>query len=431
MEALQMSVSNEKNKKEMKNLFLYSTGKTISIFGTAIYNFALGLYVLKQTGSALSFAVTLILGIIPMVIINPFAGVIADKINKKTLVICMDLLSGILLVSVYILCMKYELNLLIIYVTTFLLTVFTTFFGIGLEAAKPNIVSEKMLMNINSISKIIDSISLIMGPMLGGIVFAIFDMRTFIIINGVSFLFSGLSMMFIHFKLFNHQLNEDHLIGKIHLIRDMKDGFNYIFERKSIKSMFMLLILINFFLGFAVTVPLPYMINTVLKFGAKEFGIIQGAFPLGMIIGALLVKKITERISYSILLKYISIALSILMILLGVPVMLKSLQLNSIVFTCYFITVLFLFGLFIALIDIPLAYFMQKEIPDEYRGRVLSIGISIAKIMLPIAMISSGALLNILPSYVMPIAGGVLFLLLNMRLANKVNFELISKNISI
>ncbi|WP_026593060.1 MFS transporter [Bacillus sp. UNC437CL72CviS29] len=431
MEALQMSVSNEKNKKEMKNLFLYSTGKTISIFGTAIYNFALGLYVLKQTGSALSFAVTLILGIIPMVIINPFAGVIADKINKKTLVICMDLLSGILLVSVYILCMKYELNLLIIYVTTFLLTVFTTFFGIGLEAAKPNIVSEKMLMNINSISKIIDSISLIMGPMLGGIVFAIFDMRTFIIINGVSFLFSGLSMMFIHFKLFNHQLNEDHLIGKIHLIRDMKDGFNYIFERKSIKSMFMLLILINFFLGFAVTVPLPYMINTVLKFGAKEFGIIQGAFPLGMIIGALLVKKITERISYSILLKYISIALSILMILLGVPVMLKSLQLNSIVFTCYFITVLFLFGLFIALIDIPLAYFMQKEIPDEYRGRVLSIGISIAKIMLPIAMISSGALLNILPSYVMPIAGGVLFLLLNMRLANKVNFELTSKNISI
>ncbi|ENQ3105269.1 Major Facilitator Superfamily protein [Bacillus sp. 491mf] len=431
MEALQMSVSNEKNKKEMKNLFLYSTGKTVSIFGTAIYNFALGLYVLKQTGSALSFAVTLILGIIPMVIINPFAGVIVDKVNKKTLVVCMDLLSGILLVSVYILCMKYELNLLIIYVTTFLLTVFTTFFGIGLEAAKPNIVSEKMLMNINSIGKIIDSISSIMGPMLGGIVFAIFDMRTFIIINGISFILSGLSMMFIHFKLFNSQSDKDHSAEKIHLIRDIKDGFNFLFERKSIKSMFMILILINFFLGFSVTVPLPYMINTVLKLGSKEFGMIQGAFPVGMILGALLVKKITERISYSILLKYISIALSILMILLGVPVMLKSLQLNSIVFTCYFIAVLFLFGLFIALIDIPLAYFMQKEIPDEYRGRVLSIGISIAKIMLPIAMISSGALLNILPSYVMPIAGGVLFFLLNVRSMNKENFELTSKNISV
>ncbi|MGG2015195.1 MFS transporter [Bacillus sp. S10(2024)] len=431
MKALQMSVSNEKNKKEMKNLFLYSTGKTVSIFGTAIYNFALGLYVLKLTGSALSFAVTLVLGTIPMIIINPFAGVIADKVNKKTLVIFMDFLSGILLVSVYILCMKYELNLLIIYATTFLLTVFTTFFGIGLEAAKPNIVSEKMLMNINSISKIIDSVSLIMGPMLGGIIFVIFDIRTFIILNGISFILSGLSMMFIHFKLFNFQTNEDHSGVKIHLISDIKDGFNFLFERKSIKSMFTILILINFFLGFAVTVPLPYMINTVLKLGSKEFGMIQGAFPMGMILGALLVKKITERISYSILLKYVSFALAICMSLLGVPVMLKSLQLNSIVYTCYFIVVLFLFGLFIALIDIPLAYFMQKEIPDEYRGRVLSIGISIAKIMLPIAMISSGALLNILPSYVMPVAGGMLFLLFNMRSANKLKFELTSENISI
>lgn len=430
MEALQMNISNEKSKKEIKNLVLYSTGKTVSIFGTAIYNFALGLYVLKQTGSALSFAITLILGIIPMIIINPFAGVIVDKVNKKKLVVFMDLLSGILLVSVYIFCMKYELNLLIIYATTFLLTVFTTFFGIGLEAAKPNIVSEKMLMNINSISKIIDSISSIMGPMLGGIVFAIFDMKTFIIINGISFILSGLSMMFIHFKLFNHQSNDEHSDEKIHLIRDMKEGFNYLFERKSIKSMFMILILINFFLGFAVTVPLPYMINTVLKLGSKEFGMIQGAFPVGMILGALLVKKITERISYSILVKYLSFALSIFMILLGVPVLLKSLQLNSIVYTCYFIAVMFLFGVVIALIDIPLSYFMQKEIPDEYRGRVLSIGITIAKIMLPMAMISSGSLLNILPSYVMPVAGGILFFLFNIGSSNKLNFELTSKNIS-
>ncbi|MGG0239260.1 MFS transporter [Bacillus rhizoplanae] len=430
MDALQMSISNEKRKKEIKNLFLYSTGKTVSIFGTAIYNFALGLYVLKLTGSALSFAVTLILGIIPMIIINPFAGVIADKVNKKTLVVIMDLLNGILLVSVYILCMKYELNLLIIYATTFLLTVFTTFFGIALEAAKPNIVSEKMLMNINSISKIIDSVSSILGPMLGGIVFAIFDMRTFIIINGISFILSGLSMMFIHFKLFNHQSNEDHLGGKIHLIRDIKDGCYYLFERKSIKSTFIILISINFFLGFAVTIPLPYIINTVLKLSSREFGIIQGAFPVGMILGALLVKKITERISYSILLKYLSFALSIIMIILGVPVILKSLQMNSVVYTCFYSAVMFLFGVVIALIDIPLSYFMQKEISDEYRGRVLSIVLSIVKMMLPMAMIASGVLLNLIPSYVMPVTGGMLFFLFNMRSSKKLNFELTSENIS-
>ncbi len=63
-----------------------------------------------------------------MIVMNPFAGVIADKVDKKKLVICMDLLSGCLLITVYILSSYYGLNLFIIYTTTFLMTVFTTFF---------------------------------------------------------------------------------------------------------------------------------------------------------------------------------------------------------------------------------------------------------------------------------------------------------------
>ncbi|TKI73832.1 MFS transporter, partial [Bacillus wiedmannii] len=61
--------------------------------------------------------------------------------------------------------------------------------------------------------------------------------------------------------------------------------------------------------------------------------------------------------------------------------------------------------------DIPLIYFMQNEIPDEYRGRVLSIGLSIGKMMLPIAMVLSGLLLNYIPAYTIPIVGGFLYLI--------------------
>ena len=62
-----------------------------------------------------------------MIVMNPFAGVIADKVDKKKLVVCMDVLSGCLLITVYILSSYYGLNLFIIYTTTFLMTVFTTF----------------------------------------------------------------------------------------------------------------------------------------------------------------------------------------------------------------------------------------------------------------------------------------------------------------
>ncbi|PER15165.1 MFS transporter [Bacillus cereus] len=431
MESLRLHVENKKSNQELKNICLYSIAKTISIFGSSIYSFALGLYVLQITGSALNFAITLILGTIPMIVMNPFAGVVADKVDKKKLVVCMDLLSGCLVITVYILSSNYGLNLFIIYTTTFLMTVFTTFFGIGLEAAKPNIVSKERLMSINSISKIIDSVSLILGPMLGGIVFVVFDIKIFIIINGISFILSGISILFIHFKLFDFNINEECSKRRINFIKDIKEGFSYLIEKESLKNTFRILISLNFFLGFAVTVPLPYIINTVLNLSSKQFGIIQGTFPVGMIIGAILVKKITDRFSYSYLLKKLSSMLAVFMIISGIPVLFKSFEVNDFVYVITYCVVMFFLGLIIALIDIPLIYFMQKEIPDKYRGRVLSMGLSLGKMMLPIAMALSGLLLNYIPAYTIPIVGGIVFLILNKAYSNKLNLEIHSKDYNV
>ncbi|MBJ7996084.1 MFS transporter [Bacillus mycoides] len=431
MGSLRLHIENKKRNQELRNICLYSIAKTVSISGSSIYSFALGLYVLQITGSALNFAITLILGTIPMIVMNPFAGVIADKVDKKKLVICMDLLSGCLLITVYILSSYYGLNLFIIYTTTFLMTVFTTFFGIGLEAVKPNIVSKERLMSINSISKIIDSVSLILGPMLGGIVFAVFDIKIFIIINGISFILSGISILFIHFKLFEFNINEECPKRRINFIKDIKEGFSYLIEKESLKNTFRILISLNFFLGFAVTVPLPYIINTVLNLSSKQFGIIQGTFPVGMIIGAILVKKITNRFSYSYLLKKLSSMLAVFMIISGIPVLFKSFEVNDFVYVITYCVVMFFLGLIIALIDIPLIYFMQKEIPDEYRGRVLSIGLSIGKMMQPIALALSGLLLNYIPAYTLPITGGIVFLILNKAYSNKLNLEIHSKDYSV
>ncbi|HHK5613635.1 TPA: MFS transporter [Bacillus paranthracis] len=430
MRSLRLHIENKKSNQELKNICLYSIGKTVSILGSSIYSFALGLYVLQITGSALNFAITLILGTIPMIVLNPFAGVIADKVDKKKLVVCMDLLSGCSLITVYVVSSHYGLNLFIIYTTTFLMTVFTTFFGIGLEAAKPNIVSKERLMSINSISKIIDSVSLILGPMLGGIVFSIFNIKTFIIINGISFILSGIALLFIHFRLFEYNINERNSKREVNFIKDIKEGFSYLLEKESLKNTFHILISFNFFLGFAVTVPLPYIINTVLNLGSKQFGIIQGTFPVGMIIGAIVVKKITDRFSYSYLLKKLSSMLSVFMIILGIPVLFKSFEVNDLVFVITYCFVMIFLGFIIALIDIPLIYFMQNEIPDEYRGRVLSIGISIGKMMLPIAMELSGLLLNYIPAYTIPIVGGFLYLIVIKVSSNRFILEVHSKDYS-
>ena len=83
-------------------------------------------------------------------------------------------------------------------------------------------VTKERLMRINSISKIIDSISLILGPMLGHC-FAVFDIKTFIIINGISFILSAISILFINFKLCEQNINEECSIREINFIEDIKE----------------------------------------------------------------------------------------------------------------------------------------------------------------------------------------------------------------
>jgi MFS family permease len=401
-------------KKELYNFTLFSFGKLISIFGSAIYTFAIGLFVLQNTGSGLSFATTLVLGTIPMVIVNPFAGVMADRFDKKKLVVSMDILNGVLLVSVYLLSFAYGLNLMMIYVSTFIMTAFTCIFGVSLEAAKPNIVSDRRLVSINSVSKIIDSISSILGPMVGGIVFALIDIKMFILINGISFIFSGISEMFIDFN-FNKDGSEiearnieKRAEGKISFIKDIKEGFIYIASQKNLINFIIVFIALNFCLGYGISVPLPYIINNILNLTSGQLGLIEGAFPVGLIIGAMFIKKVTDRVSFSKLLGSACIILAISMIFMGIPLVFFYDIFQDNVYVVYYSLIMMISGISISFIDIPIMIIFQKMIPEEYRGRVLSLSIMLAKVMLPVALIISGILINKIEAFILPITAGLI-----------------------
>lgn len=400
-----LSLKNLSKNKEASNVILFLVASFISLFGTSVYNFAISLFVLNLTGSGLSFATTLIMGILSNVLVNPFAGVLADRLDKKLLAIITDILNGILLISLYLLTIRFTLSLPMIYISTFILNVFSTIYGISIEAAMPNLVSEKKLISMNAITKVIESLSSILGPMIGGIVFALLDIRFFIIINGFSFAISALLHLFIDFK-FNYR-DDGKTKEKIRFFSDIIDGIAYMRDRKNILNIFGIFIILNFFIGLSINVPMPYIINNILKLNAKSFGIIEAALPVGMILGTLLIKRIMFKYSYPKIIKSASILLSACMAAIGFSVILNYKINNETVYLIYFVLIMILAGMAISSIDIPIFYILQQTIPDEFRGRVLSIGISIAKIILPVALIIAGALINLIPTYILPIIGGL------------------------
>ncbi len=213
--------------REQINLFLFLSGKFISVFGSAIYAFAVGLYLLKTTGSGLTFATNIVLYTLPMVLLNPFAGVIADRINKKIVVVGADFVNGIFLLLVYLLIGRNGLSINLVYTSTFIITVLTIFFDIAIEAAKPNLVSTEKLVSINSLARVIESSSYVAGPMVGGLIYAFIDMRLFILINGISFILAAVLEIFIDYnynkKVEKGEANKDALNTNDDLKADLDD----------------------------------------------------------------------------------------------------------------------------------------------------------------------------------------------------------------
>ena len=401
----------------MKNLGLFIIGKLISVFGSAIYTFAIGLYVLKQTGSGFSFALTLFVGLIPTIIFSPVAGYMSDRFDKKKIVVFMDFANGMMFLILFMLTLKFELNQPMIYISTFMTTVFTTFFGIAFEAAKPNLVADEKLMSINSLSKVIDSTALILAPVLGGLIFAFTDIKTFILINAVCFIFSAVIETMIDF---NHNIKSTAEINDDGgFVEDIKDGLTYIRKSSEIVKMINVLVILNFFISFSVTVPLPYIINNLLNLSSNQYGIIQGAFPVGMILGAVVVGKIIEKIDYMKLLIFSSITLSVAIALLGLPLVLADA--SSLAYMIYYISIMVIFGIAISFIDVPILWLMQKSIPDNLRGKVLSISMSIVKLIAPLGLVISGMIINSVPVYIMTFAGGGILMLSNLMILNQKN----------
>lgn len=415
------AASIKKGAKEKTNFWLYMTGKGVSIFGSSIYSFAIGLYVLKLTGSALGYATTLMLSIVPMILISPLAGVLADRLPKKQLVVGMDLANGTLFLLLYMFSSANDLSLGIIYTTTVLLNIFTTFFGIGMEAAKPALVTREKLVKLNATGKLIDSSSSILAPMFGGIVFALIDIRAFILFNGVSFILSAVTECFIDYNFNatpvaleqNGIPSESTIIKKDGFFVSLKEGWSTFIGSKLLMELFFIFVALNFVLGFSVNVPSPYIINALLGLSPKAFGLINGLFPIGLIIGTLTVEVMMKRFPYKRLLIAMNAFIAILAIAVGLPSLSSDFHVAESIYIIYFGMLHFMMGVAIAYVDVPMMTLIQNEVPKEKLGRVLSIITALVKVVLPVALLLSGMLINMIPVILITMLGGIVSLLVS------------------
>lgn len=420
--SIDLQQEHKQNRLVYINMTIFLVGKLVSLLGSRMMSFAIGLYVLNITGSGMNFAFTMILSTIPAIILSPIAGTIADRSNRKFIVVLMDALSGILLVGIFITSRAYGLSLMLIYISIFFLSVFSTFFSVAMEASIPTIVDEKRLIKINSYNSSISSLASILGPVLGGIVYGFINIETFIVLNGISLILSAISEMFIDFKLGAKEKNYNLSNQKRSIFTDMKEGFTYIKTKKVIFSTLIFSIYINFAFS-AYMVALPYIVNTELGLTSEQYGFIQAAFAVGSLLFSLLFSTLSDQKSKYFYIILSMVIISFLMMATGVPSLKFFKSIEPFILLVYFILLNFIIGSALIFVNLPFFIMLQKQTPDEYRGRVNGLLGTMSLSISPIGMLIGGILIDSLPSLILPLICGILFLILTMVLYKKAELK--------
>lgn len=394
-----IAINDPRLKIASRNIVLMMIGKLSSLLGASIYTFAMGLYVLKTTGSATSFAITLVCGSIPRMLCGPIAGAIADRVNRRALVIGADILSALIMFTMFILSTTFGTSLLFIYVSAALLSICASFYTVAFTSSIPSLVNGERIQQASALNQTASSLATLLGPIIGGVVYGFLSTEFFFLLNGIAFSLAVVVQLFIVFGLYETAEHE----GKVPFLTSIKDGFTYIKSQQNIYMVIKIAFWLNFF-GASVAVILPYIIVQELHLSGTKLGIIEGMFAGGMIVASVILsarKEVTDKIG---LMRNSLFTWSGLLFMMALPLFLPF---SKTMIFIYYIGLMFLNGMTLIFVNVPMQVFVQKSVPPHYLGRVFGLLETVATAIMPLGTILYGILLDYVPASTVIIVTGI------------------------
>ncbi len=391
-----------------KDFLLLFSGGFVSRIGNGIHNIALVWFVLELTGSGTTTGIILVLSTLPAVLIGPFGGLIADRINRKLLIAGNDFLRGFIVLGLGWTIYSGQTSFYVLGFATVLISISGAFFNPAVSAVFPNLVSSENLEKANSLENISMNFTQIIGAAIGGILIGTLGIAGAFFFNGISFILSGISELFINIPPVIQEAD-----SKESFLADFKYGLDYIIDRKEILGLFIIFLFLNFLYGGLFSVGLPFIYNQVLEVNGMLFGLAKSTFPVGAIIGSILINYIVIDNNIKFLGRTLTVQSSIL-ILMGLPLSYYGLN-NLSVMNIYFIltVLLVLLGILNAMANIPIITIFQKMIPDNLRGRVFGLLGTFTQGLTPISMGLMGVLFDKVSPSILFIISGLLAVLIS------------------
>ncbi len=396
-----------------KDFTLVIIGQIISLFGNATVRFALPLYLLNQTGSSALYGAVTACAFIPAILMSPVGGIVADRVNKRNIMVALDLFTAAVITAFCILMGGVNLTFLMT-VTMMLLYGIAGAYQPSVQASIPALVSPDRFMEANSIINSISSVAALLGPALGGVLYSVCGLKPVLWICVACFFLSAVMELFICIP----SVKQDFGGG---IWRTVKEDFagsaRFIRREKPIVWKVVLVLCgINLFLSAMIIVGLPYMVTEVLGLDEALYGFAQGALAAGGLTGGVaagvFAKKLDIKKSGSLLIAGTGCVF---------PIGIAGMILTSAIAVYIVITVCcFLVMVFSTVFSVQVMTFIQAQTPQNLVGKVIAVVLTVSMCAQPLGNALYGVLFQICRGreFMVVLFAGAVSLLIVLRAKN-------------
>jgi len=376
------------------NLILLLLGRMVSDTGTNLQMVIMPLYIIDVGGSAATVGIFSFLSLIPTLIIYPFAGVLGDRVNRKTIMVTTDFASACIILGLAFISYLGQMSLNLLLLVQVVISLLNGLFDPATKGMLPQLVEQNNLTQVNSAVASLRTLSSLLGPVIGVALYTNLGITVLFLINGISFLLSASSEMLIGYKHYRRSMGR----GMSGIITDLSEGIKFIFDNKVISKLCVFFLIIYALIQPIFTVVLPLLFRTRLNYSDIQYGYLQMMTISGALLGSILVgllfgkekKEIKSLLIGCNLLIGMMLAFSMLLF----PSSLYQLGKDTVLYYSLLSGVLCLLSVAIMFIHVPIQVIIQRKTPNECMSRIFSIVGIITKGGIPLGALMYGFVLD-------------------------------------
>jgi DHA3 family macrolide efflux protein-like MFS transporter len=389
-----------------KNSILFLTSQTLSLFGSSLVQYAIMWYITLNTQSGIMMTIYIICGFLPTFFLSPFAGVWADRYNRKRLIMLSD---SMIAVSTLILAILFLLG----YEALWLLFAISAVraLGAGIQtpavgAVLPQLVPEDKLTKVNGINGSIQALIMLISPMISAALLSVATFEVILFIDVVTAAIAVLTLfLFLPIPL-HEKASQMQTTG---YFSDLKKGFSYINQHAFIKKFFLF-----FAIFFILAAPVAFLtpLQVTRSFGEDIWRLTatEITFSIGMIIGGGIIASwggFKNRIY----------TMTLAAVVTGICTFMLGITPDFVIYLIF----MGLIGIVMPFFNTPSTVLIQEKVDEDYLGRVFGVFMMISTSMMPLGMLIFGPLADMIKIEWLLIGTGiVMFIQAFFLIGNKV-----------